>query len=184
MPRAYDVYDDEEVQRLARSQVSQLTGATSAAVALTLLGITVGVTGRLSLPLLGVGLVILWVGLAAWTAWRLRSLRRRVWCVRLTDDGIEGYDYARRKLTLEWNAVRRIDVTDHGLVVVGMGPALFEVPSIFNDFADLSHRVVRYAERSGIPLYIDGQPWQQLDVYHLFPMLADDPFSPRSGSAV
>lgn len=184
MPRVHDVYDDEEVQRMARSQVSHLTGVTSATVAATLLGITLGVTGRISPAILGVLLGLLWLSVVAWTAWRLRNLRRRVWCVRLTDDGIEGYDYARRKITLDWDSVRRIDLADHGLVVVGTGPCLFEVPYAFNEFPDLSHRLVRDAEQRGVPLYVDGRPWQQLDVYHLFPMLADEPFSPRSGSAV
>lgn len=184
MPSVNEVYDDEEVQRSARSQLSRLTGVTSAAVALTLLGITAIAAETLPLPLVVVSLIVLWLGVALWTLWHLRRLRRRVWCVRLTDEGIEGYDYARRKLTLAWDHVRRIDVTDDGLTVIGGGPAHFEVPNAFHDYPGLSHRLVHHAEGHHIPLYVDGRPWQQLDVYHLFPMLTDEPFSNRSGSAV
>ena len=76
-----------------------------------------------------------------------------------------------------------VDLTRDGLLIVGPALFAFEIPHLFPDFAPLSHSVVYYAELNGVPVFIDGQPWQDLDVYQLFPFLADDPSTDAPGAA-
>ena len=179
----YEVFDNEEVQRHARKQAAHLTAVTATAVLVTLFGAALGSEGYLPLPHVGGALGVTWLGTVRWMANRMRKLRRLVWCVKLSEERVVGYDYTRRKAIMDWSRVQRVELTHDGLLLVGPELFVFEIPHLFPDFAELSHRVVHYAEMNGVPVFIDGQPWQDLDVYQLFPFLTDDLSSNAPGTA-
>lgn len=174
MPSWYEVFDNVEVQYATRRQA-----ATLGAVLAGMLAVTVALVlyaSALHLPSSGVALAVmaLWGATAVWCLRRLRALHRVVWCIKLSDREIVGYDYARRKVRIDWIEAERVILNTDGLLVVGPAPHCLEIRHLFPDFAELSHRIVSYAEFYEIPVCIDGQPWQQLDVYDLFPFLAED----------
>ena len=183
MAHWYEVYDNEEVQRHARRQATHLTAVAAGAVLITLFGAALGTENFVPLPAIGGLLVLTWLATVRWIANRTRKLRRLVWCIKLSVHRIVGYDYTRRKAILDWDRVRRVDLTSDGLLLVGPEGFAFEIPHLFSDFAELSHRVVHYAEVNDVPVFIDGQPWEELDVFQLFPFLTDDPSSGAPGTA-
>ena len=183
MAHWYEVFDNEEVQLYARKQATHLTVCAAVTVLATLFGTALGLEGWLPMPAVGGLLILTWLGAVHWMARRMRKLRRLVWCLKLSEERIVGYDYTRRKAIMDWHRVQRVDLTGDGLVIVGPELFAFEIPHLFPDFAALSHRVVYYAEGHGIPVSIDGKPWEELDVYQLFPFLADDPSSDAPGAA-
>ena len=174
MSHWYEVFDNEEVQWQARRQATHLTALAAGSVVATLVLAALALGHVLALPLAGVAVAVLWTGTVLWMARRQRALRRIVWCIKLSEDGAVGYDYTRSKHTLRWTGMARLELARRGLLLVGDDGATLEVPHLFPDFHFLSHRAVHYAERHDVPVYIDGQPWQMLDVYALFPFLADD----------
>ena len=182
MSHWYEVFDNEAVQLYARKQAARLTAFVAGAVLVTLFGVALGSEDLVPMPALGVVLIITWLGTVHWLARRMRKLRRLVWCIKLSEDRIVGYDYTRRKAVMDWSRVQRVDLKKDGLLIVGTELFAFEIPHLFPDFAALSHRVVHYAERNGVPVSIDGQPWQELDVFQLFPFLADDPSADAPGT--
>jgi hypothetical protein len=179
----YEVFDNEAVQLHARKQAAHLTAVAAGAVLVSLFGIALGSEGYLPMPGLGWLLVLTWFLTVQWMARRMRKLRRLVWCIKLSEERLVGYDYTRRKAVMEWSRVQRVEVTGDGLLIVGPALFAFEIPHLFPDFAELSHRVVYYAELNGSPVFIDGQPWQELDVFQLFPFLAEDPSADAPGTA-
>ena len=183
MSHWYEVFDNEEVQLHARKQATHLTAYAAAAALVTLIGVALGVEGVLPMTAVGGLLILTWLGTVHWMTRRMRRLRRVVWCLKLSEDRLVGYDYTRRKAIMDWHRVQRVDLTRNGLLIVGPELFAFEIPHLFPDFAELSHRVVYYAELNGVPVSIDGQPWQDLDVFQLFPFLADDPASDAPGAA-
>ena len=183
MSHWYEVFDNEEVQLHARKQATHLTAFVAAAVLVTLFGIALGSEGLVPMPAIGGLLIITWLGTVHWMARRMRRLRRVVWCIKLSEDRIVGYDYTRRKAVMDWSRVQHIDLKSDGLLIVGDELFAFEIPHLFPDFAELSHRVVHYAELNGVSVSIDGQPWQELDVFQLFPFLANDPSADAPGAA-
>ena len=174
MPNWYEVFDNEEVQGYARRQAARLTALAVGSVLLTLVLAALGLEGIVPAPLVGVLLALSWLIAVRVIATRMRRLRRLVWCIKLSEARVVGYDYTRRKAVLEWDEVRRAELAADGLLLVGPAGCVFHVSHRFPDFAVLSHRVVYYAEQNGVPIFIDGQPWQEIDVYRLFPFLADD----------
>jgi hypothetical protein len=106
----------------------------------------------------------------------LRRLQAVAWCVRLSFHGLIA-DFGHRRTALRWSAVARVEVDDDGLVVVGTdegGSAQrLRLPCSFPRYAQLSHRVVEYAEAHRRPLFVDGRPWQLLDLHALYPFLGD-----------
>ncbi len=182
MSHWYEVFDNEAVQLYARKQAARLTVVTAAAILISLFGLALGSEGYVPMPAIGGLLFFIWFVVVHWMARRMRKLRRLVWCIKLSEDRIVGYDYTRRKAILAWTRVERVDLTRDGLLIVGPELFAFEIPHLFPDFAALSHRVVHYAEVNGVPVSIDGQPWQELDVYQLFPFLADDPSADAPGT--
>ncbi|SRR5690606_1197040 len=177
----YDVYDNIEVQLVTRKKAAALTGAAIVVLAGAVLMIAWGLIQRLpSIPVLVLGLAsaggFLW-----WFTRRIGRLRRIVWCVKLSREEIVGYDYARRRRSIPWRKVERVDIGDSGMTIVGPQPLLLEIAHVFREYPQVSHRVIHYADRYGIPVFINGRPWQHIDVYELFPFLEDDS-SPRRGS--
>jgi len=184
MSHWYEVFDNEEVQRHTRKQATHLTAVATLAIATTLVGATLGFEGHLPLPAVGGILAVTWFATVRWLASRTRKLRRLVWCIKLSEERIVGYDYTRRKAVIDWNRVERVELKKDGLLLIGPPLAAFEIPHLFPDFAELSHRVVHYAEMNDVAIFIDGQPWQELDVYQLFPFLADDPSPGAPGTTI
>ena len=179
----YDVYDNVEIQLITRKQAAAVTALAAVVLAFSLFCLALGLSG----------LVPFWASIMAagaasgsfsvWLVGRVRQLRRIVWCVKLSKEEAVGYDYARRRITIPWRQVERIEIGDGSLTIVGPQATSLEVTHHFRDFAQVSHRVVHYADRFGIPVFVNGKPWQHINVYDLYPFLADDTSSPRRGSA-
>lgn len=168
-----EVFDNEEVQWHVRKQAAHLTSLVLAIVSLTVVGFMFAWTGFLSAPLVG-GMVMLgWAGGIAWISPRRRRLRRVAWCLKLSPSGVVTYDYARQQTTLTWADVQRVDLTSRGLMLIGTPAHVILVPHLFPNFSDLSHAVVRLAESHHVPIYIDGKPWESVDVFALFPFLEE-----------
>lgn len=170
----YEVYDNVDVQLMTRKRAAALTGAVTLAIMFSIGVLAVGLEG--SLPL-SAALGLIAVGWALFTWWclrRNRRLRSLVWCVKLSDREIVGYDYARRKSAIDWLNVERIDVRGEALIVIGRGNVCLEIAHLFRDFAELSHRIMKYGDLYSIPVYVDGRPWQQLDLQEVYPFLAED----------
>lgn len=179
----YDVYDNVEVQLLTRRQAAAVTGIVTVVLAVSAACLSLGLAGVLSLPLavfvaLLVGSAFIW-----WFVRRIRRLRRIVWCVKISREEVVGYDYGRRKRALEWSKVERVEVDDGSLTIVGPQPVSLEITHLFADFHCVSHRIVHFADRHAIPIFVHGKPWQQIDVYAVYPFLSRDESSPTRGSA-
>ncbi len=170
----YETFENEEVQRYVRSQAATISlgamGLFSGTALLLLFGAKLGMTS------VHIILIILssLLTYAVWGGSRLRHIRQVLWCVKLSDRCVAGYDYARRLKKFDWINVQRIDLLDHALRVEGANQKRFEVPHLFPDFATLSHRIMHYAEFYEIPVFVNGRPWQSLDVYAAFPSLHKD----------
>lgn len=171
----YEVFDDERVQlRVRRRAARQVLGLVVALAALGCAGVLLASAWSSWFAPLGlVGL--LGLAVVAMAATSLARLRGVVWCVKLAEDHIVGYDHARRRVAMEWTDVELVDITDGALIVLGR-PSGARVPSLhvpthFADFSALSHRITRYAERHAVPICVEGRPWQLLDVKQLFPFL-------------
>lgn len=180
MPSCYETFDAEEVLFETRRRVNRLGHVALVAIVLTILALIASARLSLSAPLTGTALVVLWIGVVAYVSHQMRRLRRVTWCLKLSGQCVEGYDYARRRIQLRWAQVRRVALTDSGLLIVGSQHCQIKVPDRFSDFPALSHLVTRYAEDHGVPLFINGRPLEELDVYTLFPFLVDDPSSDAS----
>lgn len=174
----YEVFDNEQVQFDTRKRVARLVG--------TLVVVLGAIAGAIPLillhtpfPLLGLGLAGCGiVGVLVWASRAFLRLQSVVWCVKLSVHRVVGYDYARRKSVLSWTEVERIELDATGLVIAQRPPEgrpgrVLRIPYLFPDFAPLSHRVVEYAEAHGLPVCVNGRPWQLLDVSTLYPFMAE-----------
>jgi hypothetical protein len=174
MSRWYEVFDNEEVQRRARNRRYILIRGLALTLALSLLLLSYAVghaAGRLVALVLTAGL---WAGTAVWWIRTDSHLRRIVWCVKLSDRKVIGINYARYRTEIDWIKVRSIHLMPSGLRIESSSKADIEIPHLFPDFAALSHRIVEYAEFYGIPVYVDGRPWEQIDVHGLYPYVQGD----------
>ena len=169
----YQVFDNVNIQLVTRKQATQLSGLFTAAFGLTFLGIVLVFEAGFPLVLLGIFLPTVWIGVIWLGVYRLRILRHTVWCIKLSDREVVGYDYSRRKIKLDWIYVERIEITKKGMLIVGPVPCSLVVPHLFPDFAELSHLVLHYADFYEIPIFVNGEPWQQLDIFDLYPFLAE-----------
>jgi hypothetical protein len=186
MAHWYEVFDDEQVQLQTRQQVRRVViGLVIVLSALAVAGPLI-VAGTPDPAIALGGLAIAALVSIALTSRRLMRLQRVMWCVKLSVHRIVGFDYARRKIVLPWCEVERVEVDREGLLVVGMpgpqgqGPVL-QIPSQYPDFHALSHRTVEYAEAHGIPICVDGRPWQLLDIAKLYPFLERPAAAERPG---
>ncbi len=176
----YEVYDDERVRVLTRQGVGRL-------VVLAAVGLA-GVVGLAPLlafllpspPLVAGGVIGLGAALLLIVSRQLLRRRRVVWRVELSVHRAVGYDYAQRRIELPWADVERVDVTDRAVRVAGRPsgrrPApVFDVPVAFAGYTLLSHRLVEYAEAHGVPICVEGRPWQLMDLTTLYPSLSTLP---------
>lgn len=168
----YEVYDNVDVQLLTRKRAAAMTGAVALAIMLSAALLALGLSGFFPLQAALGTVAIGWTGFVWWCVHRRRRLRSLAWCVKISDVDIVGYDYARRKSSLSWNDVERIDVRSTGLVVYGRSDVQLEIAHLFPQFPELSHRIIAYGEQHRIPVFVDGVPWQQLDVYDVYPFLS------------
>jgi hypothetical protein len=173
MPHWYEVFDNDRVQLLTRKQATRLVRYLVAAFVVTGGIIAVGLNYKPIFLLIIVSVLVAWFVAFWWITSRLRLLRRVVWCVKISDRKVEAYDYTRKKITLDWTEVQRIEITKEGLIMTGPDYCAFEIPQLFTDFAALSHRIIFCAELYDVPIYVDGQSWQSIDVYELYPFLAE-----------
>lgn len=170
----YEVFDNDEVQWRTRRHAALLSSMASVAALLTV-GVALAAWADLiALPLASGALALVWASAGIGLAVGFRRLRRMAWCVKVSEAGVVCYDYARRPIQLGWDRIERVDLLRAGLLIVGPAPCLVVVPHLFPDFAALSHSLVDQAEAHGVPVYVDGQPWQSLDVYAFFPGLEEN----------
>ncbi|GAB5521584.1 MAG: hypothetical protein RhofKO_38350 [Rhodothermales bacterium] len=166
----YEVFDNEQVQYVTRRQVAGLMASLAVSVALSgalLVWAAAYVSLLLLLPVLAATWAVLGWAVMQW----LQRMRRVMWCIKLSDRCIAGYDYARRQTRLDWTKVDRVVFAKHGLIVEADNGQSLQVSHLFPDYAAISHRVMEYAEFYELPLFVNGQPWQHLSVYHLYPFL-------------
>lgn len=177
MAEWYEVFDNEQVQFETRKRVARLVGVlvvlTVAVVALTPVLAHVLDSALIATGLAG-GLLL---GLVVWASRMFVQLRSVMWCVKLSVHRVVGYDYARRKVLLPWTEVERVELDDDGLLIAGVPREgrpgrMLRIPFLFPDFAQLSHRVVEYAEAHGLPVCVEGRPWQFLDLPTVYPFMA------------
>lgn len=175
MSIGYELFHANHIQYAARRRLHRLYRVMAGLLLVTLSSLTLEWFGPLPMTttawILG-GTWLLGIGI---TGWQLERVRRKVWCIKVATDAIVGYDHARRQMRLTWTAIRRIDLTDDALIVMKSPRCFFEVSTTFPEYATLSHRIIRYANRHGAAVYVDGQPWHELDVYALYPFLATEP---------
>ena len=181
MGHGHTIYENDIVHLQLRSRVAKLSSLTIGTIVASLLLFLLQ-ERWVALPMWGAGLALvgLWSGTLWWTWRQLNQLRHVAWCVKISGDEVIGYDYARRRTPLSWSDVQGIDLTEESLRIMGQ-ESWFEVPDQFDDFPSLSHDLTRLAEDKGIPIQIEGQPWQHMDVYALYPFLVTDPPEGASG---
>lgn len=176
MPTWYEVYDNQEALLATRQRVRRLTtryGVASVTVALTAPLVVLHVPGG---PWIAVGAAAVLAAAGLFVVRSLRALHAVAWCLRLSYHGLLA-DFGRRRTAMRWRDVARVEVDDEGLMILGTdegGTARrLRIPLAFPRYARLSHRVVEYAEAHGRPIFVDGRPWQLLDLRTLYPFLTD-----------
>lgn len=183
MPADYQLYDASHVQRDVRRRMYRLNVALCGLTLLLLIGVFLGRAGHLSAQsvtwMLTGGVLVIASGLG----WRHRHLCRTVWCVKVSAEGVVGYDCARRKTNLKWDDLQQINVTDHALVLIQSPYCFFEISTAFFDYPALSHGIVAHAERHDVALSMDGRPLDEIDVYTLYPFLTGEPPADAPGPA-
>lgn len=167
MAEWFEVYEDARALAAARSRlrgaavlfalVSGAVVAGAPVVALAWPAVSAWVAG------VAFGLL---VAHAAVFVWQAQRQRRQVWRLDLSVHHVVGHDVSGARRVLAWSDVTWVDVGEH-VEVVGrrMGRRVrFVLPASFPDHAHVGHRVVRYAEAFGRPVYVDGRPPEMLDI--------------------
>jgi hypothetical protein len=167
-----EVFDDVEGQRRVRQQIAGQTAGLVLLLALAAAALLYARAVHAPPPVQAGVLAVATVGLGA-VLRRLRQLRRAVWCVHVSAEAVVAYDGAGRRVALEWCEVEGVQLHAHGLTVAGPPGRSFDVPHPFPAFAALSHCLVANAEGFGVPVLVGARPWQELDVYALYPFLAE-----------
>lgn len=172
----FEAYDDDTVRVRTRKAVRTLAvGFALASGALVALAPVAALAwpGRAGLVALACGLAL--TGHALWLIRRIGHVQRAVWRVELSVRSVVAFDAAGRRVALAWPEVERIAVSDAGLCVVGRdaagGLVRVAVARAFPGFCELGHRAVEYAEAFGRPVWVEGRPWQALDLDALYPFL-------------
>lgn len=145
-------------------------GISTVAVVGTALALAIGTDAGSLVPAVAGALLTLQ---AALTMRTLARLRRRVWRVAISPRHVVALDAARRQTAVAWNAVERVEVDDDGLTLVARGieGLLFRlhIRRHFAAYVALAHELVAHAERRSRAIWVDGRPWQHLDVSALLP---------------
>ena len=170
----YEVYDNQDALLNARQRVRRITRRYGLAALLLLttapflvLHLTVG-------PWLVLTAALLLAGSSLPMLHALRSLYNVAWCVKLSSEHLV-VDYGRRRTSIAWDHITRVELDNGGLLLFARDASKTDqrlrVPHSFPRYPELSHGIVEYAESHGRPVYIDGRPWQLLDLYALYPFL-------------
>ncbi len=176
----YDVYDNVEVQRVTRKEAASVTVNVALVAMVSAAALALGAGGPIPVWLGISAALAAWGSFGWWMVRRRERLRRVVWCVKVSMVEVVGYDYARRRIRIAWPSVERIDLGEGGMTIVGPHPASLEITHLFPDFAQVSHRVMHYADGHDVPVFVHGVPWEQIDVYDVFPFLSEDASSPTT----
>lgn len=169
MADRFHAFDCKDVQVDTRRHIAFHSGML-VGVALLTLGSILLISGRTRYPTswsLFAGLL----GLApiGYLGYRVHRLSHVVWLVKIYADRIEGYDYARRKMAIPWDRLRRIDFrADHSLVLVGREGTTIRLPSEFGDYSDVAHALLARCGPSHEAIHVDGRPLERMKVAHLF----------------
>ncbi|MDT7857644.1 hypothetical protein RQM47_13405 [Rubrivirga sp. S365] len=182
MAEWFQVFDDERVLVSVRTRARRLVVAfalvSGGLVALAPLS-TLVAPAHAGLAALACGVVL--TAYAAWLLRRLGRLHRRLWRIELSFRRAVAHDAGGRRVALAWQALDQIDVRTDGLVLSGrttLGRRVrLHVAASMPQFARFAHRAVEYAEAFGRPVWVEGQPWEAIDVTSIHPGL-------RTGSAV
>ena len=179
MAEWFEVFDDERVLTAVRRRARQ----TVVAFALgSLLAVAAAPLATAAWPhaaapaALGCGLLL--TVLAVSTLRRLTRLHRTLWKVEISVGRIVGHDVGGRRVSITWPALGALDVRGGGLAFVGTDDdgrrVQLVVPSSLPRFTAFGHRAVGYAEAFGRPLWIEGQPWERVDLAALYPFVRED----------
>ncbi|MFW5972644.1 MAG: hypothetical protein ACOCTG_01520 [Bacteroidota bacterium] len=173
MSRWFEVFDNEEVQLTTRRKVTTLCVLVVSAVILTFVCAIAAFSNQMTSSGGFWMVALIWTATAAWCGARLRRLRRVAWCLKVSNDSLVAYDYARKKTIIPWHDVSRIDWTGRSLLITGPPPCSIEIPDLFSDFAALSHTVYDCAARSNVPIYLESRELDDLDIHSVYPFLRD-----------
>lgn len=173
MSSGFDIHDDPCALLRAQRKMRRALLGFGAATALVMLGapvVAILAGGGLWVPA-AAGAIL--TACAAYTIRRLGRLRRRVWRVAVSSRHVVALDAGRRQTSVAWGAVERVEVDDSGLTVVarGLEGAVFRlhIRQHFAAYVALAHELVSRAERRRCGIWVDGRPWQRLDVSALLP---------------
>ncbi len=175
MSEWYEVFDDERGLHGARARVGRR------AVVFGIMGVALAASA-FTLPEGGGDKVALIAGLASatsalWLVQGLRAIRDLVWCVKLSVRRVIGYDLTQKRMALAWPDVDCVEIDKRGMLIRGRdetGAACrLRVAPEFPDYVRLAHRFVDYAEAYSRPVYIDGRPWQLIDLAAVYPFLGE-----------
>jgi hypothetical protein len=175
MSEWYEVFDDERGLHRARVRVGRR------AVVFGISGVVLALSAFV-LPAGGGDRVALVAGLAAagsafWLVRGLRDIRDLVWCVKLSVRRVIGYDLTQKRMALAWPDVDCVEIDRRGMLIRGRDETgavcRLRVGPTFPDYVRLAHRFVDYAEAYTRPVYIDGRPWQLLDLHAVYPFLRE-----------
>ena len=179
MAEWFEVYDAKGVLVRARRRSTRLvwiyalvSGALVAAAPIAMLMLPRG--GETIATLCAVVLVM--YGL--WLIVRLNQIHRKLWRPDVSVHRALGFDTGRRSRALAWPNVHQVEVEADGLTLVGRTHGSWvrlHVPKTFPHYTALAHRVVEYAEAHDRPVWLDGQPWQALDLASVYPFLGRQP---------
>ncbi|MDQ7041788.1 MAG: hypothetical protein Q9M35_12700 [Rhodothermus sp.] len=167
------VFEDERVLRQLRRQAAW----TVAVAAVGFIGglVLLSLMRRYQiadLPTAGM-LCLGWGGLTAWAALRLYRLQQHIWRLQLSATALTGYDYGRHAWRIDWSLLDHVELTDQDLRITTRDGRRFVIPGCHADFPELGHALVDKAERLGCPLYVNGRPFEALDIRTLLPLPPD-----------
>ncbi|MEM1055536.1 MAG: hypothetical protein AAGI52_08405 [Bacteroidota bacterium] len=173
MPCGPHIHDDPcallRAQRKMRRALLRF-GVASMGVGIGAPALALTVGGGLWIPVVAGTLLTIH---AALTIRRLAKLRRRVWRVAVSSRHVVALDAGRRQMAVSWSAVERVEVDDAGLTLVARGveglPFRLHIRRHFAPYVTLAHELVARAERRRCAIWVNGRPWQLLDVSALLP---------------
>jgi hypothetical protein len=173
MGRWYQVFDDERVNLVTRSAARRHAGAATALGLVSGIALFASVVGPLSIYPVVLTLVGLWgwAGAALFRFWT--DLRRQVWCLKISDREVVGYDYRRKRIRIDWVDALGVDVNNRGLSIAATKDRRLEVPVRFPSYTDLCHTVLEHAEFYGVPVLVDGAPLAAVAAKDVFPFLGE-----------
>lgn len=178
MAEWFEVYNAKGVLVRARRRARRLmwTYALVSAVLIAVAPVAAFVLPRGGFAVAVLSAVVL-VAYGIWLILRLNHIHRTLWRFDVSVHRALGFDTGRRSRALTWSNVQQVEVEDSGLTLVGRTHGSWvrlRIPRSFPRYTALAHRVVDYAEAHNRPVWVDGQPWQLLDVETLYPFLRSE----------